>query len=72
MYHKKFRDLVSHLLKSFVWQFARVWKQQLNWVTAPCLGPKSASWATVILLNPNCHIKKAVYITVKLFKYEAE
>ena len=39
---------------------------------ALCFGPKSAFRATVILLNPNCHIKKAVNITVKLFKYKAE
>ena len=37
-----------------------------------CLGPKSAFRASVNLFNSNCHTKKAVYITLKLFKYEVE
>ena len=41
-------------------------------MSARFLGPKSTFRATVILLNPNCHTNKSVYITVKVFKYEAE
>ena len=37
-----------------------------------CLGPKSAFRASVNLFNSNCHTKKAVYITLKSFKYEVE
>ena len=37
-----------------------------------CLGPKSAFRASVNLFNYNCHTKKAVYITLKSFKYEVE